>query len=83
MIGKGIFPVKNFYRAMDHLEIVVEHMVAPIWIILNGPMTYAHISGLKPIPMFLLFNSKGVGSNHVRSKQFFHHWVRFNSNEKF
>ena len=54
-----------------HFDIVIEHAVAPIEIILNDIMTRAHISGSKPIPMSFNFKSPKGLDPMVESEEFF------------
>jgi hypothetical protein len=50
--GKGSIFMRDFLKPWGNLEVVVECVVAPIEIILNGLMTHAHINGPNHILMF-------------------------------
>jgi hypothetical protein len=50
---------------------VVEHVVAPRDIILNGIMTHAHISGSNPTPMSFKFKIPKGLDPMVESEEFF------------
>jgi len=54
-IGKGLIPMRASLEPWGHLEVVVKHVVEPKDAILNGFVTYAHISGSNPTPMSSFF----------------------------
>jgi hypothetical protein len=51
LAGKVQFLQGLFLELWGHLEIVIEHLVAPIEIILNDLVTPVHIGGSKPTHM--------------------------------
>jgi hypothetical protein len=57
-IGQGLILMRDLPGVMGHLEVVVEHVVAPRDTILNGIVTRAHISGSKPIPISFKFKAR-------------------------
>ena len=52
---QGSILMSTFHWDMGHLEVVVEHVVAPKEVVLNAPMAHAHISGANATSMSFKF----------------------------